>query len=153
MQFHEIVADVVTAHENGTYRPSVNPAADAIVKAMKSFGGGKWTVLAAGGLFTSFPDDFDPIPGEGIGEFLMEHLQYSGSTIGETLKNYAHHLAQEYGGNSELGRLFEALDKAGMVDFADWKGYADSGMTPVKDLRFVAMPVPAGEAGVFLFEV
>jgi hypothetical protein len=149
--FSRNAANVVTAHENGTLIEGASPAADHIAQAIGKHG--KWVVLAAGALIESYGDEVPDIPADLIEDFLAEHYLHAGATVRDALESLARKQATAPGPKSELGRLYDELDRAGMVDFADWEGYADSGTTPVKDLRFIVMPVPAGEAGTFVFEV
>lgn len=154
--FKDTIAGVVTAHENGSYRPGANEAADCIVRAMTENGHSKWSLLAAGKLVEEYEDDatadVEDFPVDQLWQFMDEHYLCAGATVGSALEEYASLESEERTG-SELARAYEALDRAGMVDFLGWADYADSGMTPVKDLRFIQMPVPAGEAGVFVFTV
>lgn len=147
--FKDIAPDVVTAHENGTYRPGASPAADHVVEAVKRYG--KWPVLAAAALIEDQPQHFEDIPADQLGEFMEEnYLNHSGATVGHALETYAEGMAQS-GMRTELAELYDRLDKAGGVDLFDWSAYAEADRTPTMGLHFVSMPVPAGEAGVFLF--
>lgn len=143
--FTSVAADVVTAYENNTYRVGATAAADYVVGAIQKYG--KWTVLAASELIKDNLDLFEDIPADRIMEFLEEHYLLSGATVADALETYA----RDAGDHTELGRLYDALDKAGGVDRFDWESYADDGMTPTIGLHFVVMPVPAGEAGTYLF--
>lgn len=143
--FRNVAADVVTAHESGTYRAGVNPAADHVVEAIGKYG--KWAVLAAAELIKDDPDTFEDVPADKVMEFMEENYLHSGATVGHALETYA----KDAGDHTELGRLYNALDKAGGVDRFDWGSYADDGMTPTIGLHFVVMPVPAGESGTFIF--
>lgn len=144
--FTNVAADAVTAHENGTYREGANAAADHVVEAVRKYG--KWAVLAASELIKLDPDDaFEDIPADKVMEFMEENYLHSGATVAHALETYA----KDAGDHTELGRLYDALDKAGGVDRFDWGSYADDGMTPTIGLHFVVMPVPAGESGTFIF--
>lgn len=147
--FKDIASDVVTACENGTYKPGANPAADHVAEAVKQYG--KWPVLAAAALIENQPQHFEDIPADQIGEFMEEnYLNHSGATVRHALETYAQGVA-ESGMKTELAELYDRLDKAGGVDLFDWGAYADADRTPTMGMHFVSMPVPAGEAGVFLF--
>lgn len=147
--FTSVAADVVTAHENGTYRAGANAAADHVVEAIRKYG--KWVVLAAAAVIEDQPDCFESIPADRVMEFLEEnYLNHSGATIGHALETYAQGMAESNTG-TELAKLYDRLDKAGGVDLFDWKAYAEADRTPTMGMHFVVMPVPAGEAGVFLF--
>lgn len=147
--FKDIAADVVTAHENGTYRAGASAAADHVMDAIRKYG--KWVVLAAAAVIEDDPNNFEDIPADRVMEFLEEnYLNHSGATVGHALETYAQGMA-ESGTGTELARLYDALDKAGGVDLFDWSAYAEADRTPTMGMHFVIMPVPAGEAGVFLF--
>lgn len=146
--FKSIAADVVTAHENGTYRPGATVAADCVVEAVQKYT--KWIVLAAAAVIEAKPDEFDDIPADQLDEFLEDRYLGFGATVADALREYAQEDA-ESGRMGELGRLYNALDKAGGVDRFDWGSYADDDMTPTIGLHFVVMPVPAGEPGAYIF--
>lgn len=146
--FKDIAADIVTAHENGTYREGANAAADHVAHAIGTHT--KWIVLAAAAVINDKPEEFDDIPADQIKEFLEDQYLGFGATVGEALKEYAEDDLNS-GRNGELGRLYDALDKAGGVDRFDWDSYADDGMTPTIGLHFVVMPVPAGEPSTYIF--
>lgn len=146
--FKSVAADVVTAHENGTYRAGATAAADRVVEAIKKYG--KWVVLAAAAVIEAEPNEFDDIPADQIMEFLEDRYLHAGATPADALETYAKGEA-ESGTGSELAKLYDRLDKAGGVDRFDWGSYADDGMTPTMGMHFVVMPVPAGEAGTFIF--
>jgi hypothetical protein len=147
--FKNIASDVVTAYENGTYGPGAYPAADHVVEAIREYG--KWAVLAASAVIESEPNHFEDIPADRIMEFMEEnYLNHSGATVGHALETYAQGMA-ENGSKTELALLYDRLDRAGGVDLFDWSAYADADRTPTMGMHFVQMPVPAGEAGVFLF--
>lgn len=146
--FKGIAADVVTAHENGAHRPGANAAADHVVEAVKKYT--KWIVLAAAALIEAEPDEFGDIPADRIDEFLEDRYLGFGATVGDALRDYAEDDLRS-GRNGALGRLYDALDKAGGVDRFDWGSYADDGMTPTIGMHFVVMPVPAGEPGAYIF--
>ena len=148
VSFKDIAADVVTAYENGTYREGANAAADHVVHAIGTHT--KWIVLAAAAVIKDKPKEFDDIPADRIEEFLDDRYLGFGATVGEALKEYAEDDLNS-GRNGELGRLYDALDKAGGVDRFDWGSYADDDMTPTIGLHFVVMPVPAGEPGAYIF--
>jgi hypothetical protein len=143
--FINVAAAVVTTHESGMYRKGASAAADHVVEAVGKYG--KWVVLAAAELHESWPDAFEDIPADKVMEFLEENYLHAGATIAHALETYA----KDAGDHTELGRLYDALDKAGGVDRFDWASYADDGMTPTIGLHFVVMPVPAGENSVFIF--
>lgn len=146
--FSRNAANVVTAHENGTLIPGASPAADHVVEAIRKYS--KWVVLAAAALIEKKPNEFQDIPADQVLEFLEEHYLYSGATVGRALEEYAEEDLKS-GRRGELGRLYDALDKAGGVDRFDWGSYAADDMTPTIGLHFVVMPVPAGESGTFIF--
>lgn len=144
--FKDIAAGVVTDHEAKRY--SSGQAAGHVVEAIQRYG--KWVVLAAATLIESKPDEFEDIPADQIMDFLEESYLGSGATVGEALKEYAEDDLKS-GRNGELGRLYDALDRAGGVERFDWDSYADDDMTPTTGLHFVVMPVPTGEPGTFIF--
>lgn len=143
--FRGIAADVVTAYESGAFRVGASAAADFVVGAIQKYD--KWAVLAAAELIKDDPDTFEDIPADKVMEFMEENYLHSGATVAHALETYA----KDAGDHTELGRLYDALDKAGGVDRFDWGPYADDGMTPTIGLHFVVMPVPAGESGTFIF--
>lgn len=143
--FKLIAAAVVTTYESGAYRAQAMASADHVVEAIKKYG--KWPILAAAELIESDPDTFEDVPADKVMEFMEENYLHSGATVGHALETYA----KDAGDHTELGRLYNALDKAGGVDRFDWGSYADDGMTPTIGLHFVVMPVPAGESGTFIF--
>ncbi len=146
--FRDIAADVVTAHENGTYIRSANPAADHVVDTIKKYG--KWPVLAAAALIQQNPEDFPDIPADKVEEFMDDSYLLAGATVRTALEAYAKSEADS-GTGSGLARLYDQLDKAGGVDRFDWGSYATDDMTPMQGLHFVVMPVPAGENGTYMF--
>lgn len=143
--FRGNAADVVTALESGKFITGANSAADHIAEAVQKYG--KWVVLAAAELHGNWPDEFDDIPADKVMEFLEENYLHAGATVAHALETYA----KDAGDHTELGRLYDALDKAGGVDRFNWGSYADDGMTPTIGLHFVQMPAPAGENSVFIF--
>lgn len=143
--FKLIAAAVVTTYESGAYRAHATASTDHVVEAVEKYG--KWPILAAAELIESDPDTFEDIPADKVMEFMEENYLHSGATVGHALETYA----KDAGDHTELGRLYNALDKAGGVDRFDWGSYADDGMTPTIGLHFVVMPVPAGESGTFIF--
>lgn len=146
--FKDIAPEVVAAYEDGTYVRGANPAADHLVNLIKKHG--KWVVLAASALMEHKPEDFSDVPVDKAGEFLEESYLGCGATVGRALEAYAKDQADS-GTGTELARLYDRLDKAGGVDRFDWGSYATDDMTPTVGLHFVTMPVPAGEAGAFVF--
>lgn len=145
VSFRSIASGIVTAHENGTYRAGATAAADCVVEAIRKYG--KWVVLSAAAVIDDKPNEFEDIPADRIMEFLEEHYLHSGATIADALETYA----ENAGKRTEIGRLYNELDRAGGADLFDWGTYADAGKTPTIGMHFVVMPVPAGEAGTFIF--
>lgn len=83
-----------------------------------------------------------------VDDFVMDHLRGSGSRLGEVLQEYAADCEEEA---DSLSGLFQALDKAGAVDWFDWNGYADSNQEPLNGLLFYVVPSTGGDDSVFLF--
>ncbi|MCP9209575.1 hypothetical protein [Streptomyces cucumeris] len=93
-------------------------------------------------------DSSEDVRSHELEDFANEHYRGSGNSIGGVLQEYAQN--DETG---ELGKLFQALKRAGAVDWFDWEEYADSNQEPLGDLNFIKVPTTGvGANAVFLFE-
>jgi hypothetical protein len=153
VEFKELIAEIVTGLENGTFegcadepakddedfQDAVNTVADLLLDERYT----KWHLLAAE---THIRKASAHVTFDEIGDYLEETFLESGVSVGNTLESYA---ARDDIG--EAGALYRALDEAGGVDRFDWEGYADDGMTPTQGMLFVKVPAPFGVDSVYLF--
>lgn len=153
MEFKELITEIITGLENGTFeryadepakgdadfQDAVNVAADLLLEKRYT----KWHLLATEAYIrkTSARVTF----GE-IRDYLYDHFLLAGSTVADALESYASD------DPDLLGDMYRALDRAGGVNRFDWGAYADDGITPTENLSFVVVPAPAGEDRVFLFQ-
>jgi hypothetical protein len=153
MEFKDVIAKIITGLENGAFEENADEpakgdedfqeAVDVIAGLLGGKQYGKWHLLAAE---THIRQMSDHVRVDEIEDYLDENFLLAGSTVADTLENYA--ASDEVG---EIGALYRALDTAGGVDRFDWGSYADDGMTPTIGMQFIQVPAPTGEDSVFLF--
>lgn len=156
MLFTDVITEIITGLEGGTFEANADEdswakddedfqeAVNMIAGILNTDQYTKWHLLA---VKEHIEKQSDYVTVDEAELYLEDTLLGCGATVGSTLEGYASDA--EY---TEIGELYQALDKAGGVDRFDWGAYANDGMTPTSGMHFVVMPVPAGEASVFLFE-
>lgn len=151
----DLVIKVVNGLESGAYEAWADEPAEGdeklqdwineISNVMHEGGeNGKYLVLA----LAEFAEQqsADVTSGE-LADYIQEHHQGAGFNVGGTLEEYAKH--DDVG---ELGKFYNALDKAGGVDYFDWEEYADSGSSYMSGLSFIVVPTTGvGVHSVYLF--
>lgn len=82
-----------------------------------------------------------------LADYISETYRGAGFSIGETLREYA---KNDKAG--DLGKLYDALDRAGGVDSFDWAGYPDLGTSYMSGFEFVEVAVTGQDVhSVYLF--
>lgn len=155
MEFKDVIAEIVTGLENGTFEANAGEgswakgdedfqeAVDVIAGILNGKQYTMWHLLAAK---EHIKQQSDYVTVDDVEEYLTETFLNSGATVGITLESYASGAE-----HTEIGALYEALDVAGGVDRFDWTSYADDNMTPTNHMSFFVLPAPVGEDSVFLF--
>jgi len=163
IEFKDVLADVLTGLENGTYEPFADEdnwakgdedyqdVVDVIHELVDNEQYGRGALIAAAG---HIREESAHITLDGIEGYLQEHYKGSGQSKGALLREYAENLVSEGMASHSLAKLYAGLDQAGAVDWFPWGEFVDSQQTPVADLLFVEIPhtVGQGDDGWYLFE-
>lgn len=148
-----LTEEILTGLENGSLKQGAEPPAredegyqdmvNEIAKLVDEHGPGVVIALAE-----HVKDSSEDVQPHELEAFVQERYRGSGGRVGDVLMEYAQ--SSEVG---ELHEMFEALDKAGAVDWFEWDKYAKSGPSSVNGLHFYVIPVTGvGADSVFLFE-
>lgn len=88
----------------------------------------------------------DHVTADEIEEYVERHYRWSGRSKGALLQSYAQN--NEF----DLGRLWNALDESGGMDYFDWEGFTRSGSSWVNDMHFIEVSTTGNADSVYLFE-
>lgn len=162
-EFKDVLSDILTGLENGTYEPFAGEGdwakddedyqdmVDVIHELVDNDRYGRGVLIAAAGRIR---DDSAHVTLDEIEDYLQEHYKGKGESKDALLREYAEGLVSEGLDSHSLAKLYAGLDQAGAVDWFPWGEFADSQQQPVADLLFVEIPrtVGQGDAGWYLFE-